>query len=212
MRKVFREILQTILLAIILFAGLQAMVQNFRIEGSSMAPTLQDGQYLLVNKLVHHRLDMGRLARYLPFIGAESGETVYLFHPPERGEVIVFNFPKEPSRNFVKRVIAIPGDAVELRDCGVYINDKLLEEPYIEAARERPAALSGDDTFGEGLNVLDPPRCNLDKRTMLTDEYFVLGDNRPSSNDSRSWGVLPVGNIVGRVWILYWPFSEMNLF
>ena len=190
MRRTLREILQTALLALLLFSGLQASVQNFRVEGSSMEPTLEEGQYLLVNRLVYYRLDKAHLAEYLPFIQAEPGEVTYLFHPPQRGEVIVFRYPKEPSRDFVKRIVAIPGDTVEIRGGKVYVNGTLLEEPYI----------------------VEPQHATMERRVIGPDQCFVLGDNRLHSNDSRNWGPVPLENIVGRVWMAYWPFSQMALF
>ena len=190
MRRTLREILQTALPALLLFAGLQASVDKYRVEGSSMQPTLEDGLQLVVNKLVYYRLDKARLAKFLPFVHAEPGEVTYLFHPPQRGDVIVFRYPKDPSRDFVKRVIAVPGDTVEIRHGEVYVNGTLLEEPY----------------------VLEPSSAAMERRVMDPDEYFVLGDNRLRSNDSRVWGPVPIENIVGKAWIIYWPFSDMSLF
>ncbi len=190
MRRTLREILQTALLALFLFSGLQATIQNYRVEGSSMVPTMRADQYLLVNKLVYYRLDKARLARYLPFVDAELEETAYVFHPPQRGELIVFRFPKDPSRDFVKRIIAIPGDTVEIQQGRVYVNDSLLDEPYVP----------------------EPPRSTMKRKVMGPDQYFVLGDNRLHSNDSRDWGPVPLENIVGRVLITYWPFSQWSVF
>ena len=188
MRAQIREILQTALLALLIFMALQASVQNFRVEGSSMQPTLHGGEYLLVNKFVYYRLDKARLARWIPFRDAEEGEVVYPFHPPRRREVVVFRFPQDPTRDFVKRVIAVPDDTVEVRAGRVYVNDELLDEPY----------------------VADRSRSVSPRRVLAEGEYFVLGDNRPSSNDSRDWGPVPLDNIVGRAWVTYWPFSDLG--
>ena len=191
MRAKVREVLQTILLALLIFMALQASVQNFRVEGSSMDPTLSDSQYLLVNKLFYYRLDKGKLAGWLPFFNAEEGDTLYPFHPPSRGEVVVFRFPRDESRDFVKRVIGVPGDTVEIRDGKVFVNDRALQESYVAGPS----------------NCSPPKTC----QTRLKDkEYFVLGDNRVASNDSRDWGPVHLDNIVGRVWISYWPFSELG--
>ncbi|MFC1935413.1 signal peptidase I [Chloroflexota bacterium] len=190
MRRTLREILQTALLALLLFSGLQASVQNFRVEGSSMETTLEDGQHLLVNRLVYYRLDKARLAEYLPFMQADPGEVIYLFHPPQRGEVIVFRYPKDPSRDFVKRIVATPGDTVEIRGGKGYVNGALLEEPYI----------------------VEPQHITMERKVMGPGQYFVMGDNRLHSNDSRNWGPVPLENIVGRVWMAYWPLSDMTLF
>ena len=115
----------------------------------------------------------------------------YLFDPPQRGEVVVFRFPVDPSRDFVKRVIAVPGDSVEIRNGNVFVNDKALEEPY----------------------TLDDPRgITMIEQVMGPDEYFVLGDNRLQSNDSKNWGPVPLENIIGKVWVSYWPLSEIEAF
>ena len=191
MRAKVREVLQTILLALLIFMALQASVQNFRVEGSSMDPTLRDSQYLLVNKLLYYQLDKARLARWLPFFNAEEGDTLHPFHPPNRGDVVVFRFPRDESRDFVKRVIGVPGDTVEIRDGRVFVNDRAIQEPY----------------------VVGPSSCSPQKtcQARLKDrEYFVLGDNRGASNDSRDWGPVHLDNIIGRVWVSYWPLSELG--
>ena len=191
MRKTLREVLQTVLLALVLFSGLQATLQNYRVEGSSMVPTLANGEYLMVNKLAYYHVDRLRLARYVPFVAAGEREESYLFNPPKLGEVIVFRYPKDPTRNFVKRVIAVPGDAVEIRSGSVFVNDRQVQEPYLA----------------------EPPiGTRMERRTMGHDEFFVMGDNRLQSNDSRSWGPVPLENIIGRVWVSYWPLSQMALF
>ncbi len=188
MRSQIRELLQTVLLALLIFVALQASIQNYRVQGSSMQPTLHEGQFLLVNRLVYSRFDKARLARFLPFVDAETEDVVYPFHPPQRGDVVVFRFPWDPSERFVKRIIAVPGDTVEIRRGKVYVNDELLEEPYI----------------------VDSSRASLERRRMTAEEYFVLGDNRPASNDSRRFGPVPLNNILGKAWITYWPFSQLG--
>ena len=191
MRKTLREILQTVLLTLILFAGLQGTIQNVRVEGFSMRPTLDADQYLLVNKLAYSQLNLANLSRYIPFADLGDEESSYLFEPPHRGDVVVFRFPVDPSRDFVKRVIAVPGDSVEIRNGNVFVNDKALEEPY----------------------TLDDPRgITMLEQVMGPDEYFVLGDNRLQSNDSKNWGPVPLENIIGKVWVSYWPLSEIEAF
>ncbi len=190
MRRALREILQTVLLGLLLFAGLQATIQNYRVEGSSMEPTLSSEEYLLVNKLFYYRIDKARLARFIPFLHAKQGEVTYLFHPPRRGDVIVFHYPKDPTRDFVKRVIGMPGETVEIRSGAVYVNGALLEEPYVE----------------------NLARTTMERIVLRNGQYFVLGDNRPHSNDSKDWGPVPLEDIVGSVWITYWPFSQLRLF
>ena len=190
MRGFLFESLETVLLALAVFLVLQASVQNFRVEGPSMDPTLGNGQYLLVNKLVYEPI---------PFQSAEAsdGETrgggqswIFPFHPPRQGDVIVFHEPTNPDRDFVKRVIGVPGDTVEMRSGEVYVNGTLLSEPYLV---ERDTA-------------------NLAPTKVPPGHYFVLGDNRGVSYDSRdkTLGPIPQENIVGKVWFSYWPLSELD--
>jgi signal peptidase I len=186
MSSIAREFLEAIVLALVVFLVIQTSVQNFKVEGSSMQPTLEGGQYLLVNKLVYLRLDEDRLARMLPLWSTNSGGQSFAVHPPRRGEVIVFHFPRDPSRDFVKRVIGVPGDTVEIRNGIVLVNGAVLDEPY----------LTSRDNSSMRLATIGPR------------EYFVLGDNRRGSNDSRNWGTVPEDNILGRVWIIYWPLSH----
>jgi signal peptidase I len=183
-----REFLEAVFLALVVFLVVQTTVQNFKVEGSSMYPTLQGGQYLLVNKLVYFRVDQERLARIVPFWKAQRPEERFAIHPPQRGDVVVFHFPRDPSRDFVKRVIGAPGDEVEIRRGVVYVNGEELEEPYLEA---------------HDLSDMVP-------LSLQPGEYFVLGDNRPSSNDSRSWGVVPQDLILGKAWFVYWPPSKWH--
>jgi signal peptidase I len=187
MRAKVRDIFQTVLLGILIFLALQGSIQNFRVEGSSMTPALRDSQYLLVNKALYYRLDKGRLGKLIPFYVPENNGVLYPFHPPERGEVVVFKFFKDQSRNFVKRVIAVPGDWVEIRDGKVLVNDKVILESY---------------AIGQSYP-------SIPKILLLDNQYFVLGDNRSESSDSRHWGPIHLDSIVGKAWISYWPFSEL---
>ncbi len=154
-----RELVETILLTLVIFFMIRFAVENFRIEGSSMVPNFHDGQFLLVNKIA------------------------YKIGHPQRGDVIIFKFPLNESKNYIKRVIGLPGETVQIRAGRVYINGVLMEEqfPFEHAEYE----------YGP--------------TTLQTDEYFVLGDNRPESSDSHFWGPVPARDIVGKAWISYWP-------
>ncbi len=189
MSAIVREFLEAILLALVVFLFIQTSVQNFRVEGSSMHPTLEGGQYLLVNKLVYLKIDQERLSRIIPFWSVDRPEEYFAVHPPQQGDVIVFHFPRDPSRDFVKRVIGVPGDVVTMEDGFVRVNGATLEEPYLTVR----------DT-----SDLVPVRLG-------EKEYFVLGDNRRGSNDSRNWGAVPEENILGKVWLVYWPLSNWDL-
>ena len=162
-----REVLEAVALTILLFLVFRFAVQNYRVDGHSMVPTLQDQQYILVNR------------------------AAYLFHPPERGDVIVFAYPLDPSQDYVKRVIGIPGDRVQVKQDGtVIVNGVKLREPYITPALN--PYLPTDMVLGPG-------------------QYFVLGDNRGDSSDSRIWGPVPRQNIIGKALLVYWPLSGFHL-
>jgi signal peptidase I len=117
----------------------------------------------------------------------------YLFRPPARGDIIVFQYPLNPQEDFVKRIIAIPGDIISVGDRTVIVNGVTLREPYV----------SKDNAY----NPFPP----FTKHIMGPDEYFVMGDNRGNSSDSREWGLVPRQNIIGRVIAIYWPSDEDNL-
>ncbi len=189
MTRAFREISEALILVLIVFLVIQGSVRNFKVDGSSMVPNLESGQFLLVNKLVYFKLDTSRLAKVIPFWDEDTPSDHFAIHPPRRGEVIVFRFPRDPSKDFVKRVIGLPGEEVEIVSGRTYIDGVPLEEPYLTSQdRSRMAPVLMD----EG-------------------EYFVMGDNRRSSNDSRTWGAVPEENILGKVWVIYWPFSQAQI-
>ena len=186
MRDVLREIFQTIILAVIIFILVQLSFQNFKVDGASMEPTVQAEERILVNKLVYLRFDRSVLRKFLPFIDASENSLVHPFHSPRRGEIVVFRFPLDPSRNFIKRVIGVSGDTIEIRFGEVFVNGVSIKEPYVR--RPDSSSLSP---------MLIPPG-----------HYFVLGDNRAASNDSRRWGFVPEENTLGKAWFSYWPISS----
>ncbi|MBI4298818.1 MAG: signal peptidase I [Chloroflexi bacterium] len=189
MKSLLREAIETIVLALLIFIALQFSVQNYRVEGSSMAPTLQQDQHVLVNKVVYFHIDPQIVSKSVPFFTVSRTEQLFPFHPPRRGDIVVFDFERcHPSRSCVKRIIAVPGDMVQIEDGRVYVNGSLLEEPFIKEG---------------GNSSMAPLR-------VPQDAYFVMGDNRRASNDSRYWGLLPMNSIVGKAWIAYWPFTQWH--
>jgi signal peptidase I len=161
-----RDVVEAVVLAVVLFWVLQIFVQNTVVEGSSMAPGFVNGQRLLVNKLAFR----------------SSG--------PERGDVVVFHPPGREDKDFIKRVIALPGEAVAIQGGRVLIGGEPLEEPWapVRATADSPPFVVPDGQF------------------------FVLGDNRPFSNDSRAWGeALRRERIVGKAWLSVWPPSTWGL-
>lgn len=177
------ELTQTLVLAVLIFLAVRAMAQNFRVEGASMEPGLHNGQYLLVNKAVYFKLNLDTLDKYLPFIDPGDNPERFIFHGPRRGDVIVFEYPEDRSRDFIKRVIGVPGDIVRVDEGQVFVNGVPLDEPYVN----------------------EEHRSNMEEKVVPAGEYFVLGDNRGNSSDSRSWGFVPEENIIGRAMFTYWP-------
>ncbi len=185
MRAIVRELIETVILALTIFVMLQFSVQNFRVEGSSMESTLQEDQYLLVNKLAYYRVNE-RILKVLPFLSSSDDGTIFPFHPPRRGDVVIFKFPQDESRDFVKRVVGLPGDVVEIKRGRVYVNGVARVEPYLTK---------------EYLGSMAPQK-------VPHGSYFVLGDNRRASNDSRDWGPVPADNLIGRALVTYWPLDR----
>jgi signal peptidase I len=163
----FREVLETILPAILIALLINVFVgQATRVEGQSMEPSLHTDQRLVVEKVS------------------------YRFHGPHRFDIVVLKLPGQGDELLIKRVIGLPGEAVELRDGHIYINGERLEEPFVVQ----------DTRPGRQRRVTVPPL-----------HVYVLGDNRSHSNDSRSFGPVPIENIVGRAWVSYWPLEEVGL-
>ncbi|MFC2032641.1 signal peptidase I [Chloroflexota bacterium] len=159
MRTIFRELLGTLILALIIFLILQATIQSVIVIGPSMQPGLESKQRLLLNK------------------------AVYYFHEPEKGDVIVFHPPLTPRSDYIKRIIASPGDTIEVKEGLVYVNGLELHEPYIKAT----------------------PHYTLPEQGIPEDNYFVLGDNRNNSQDSHNDWMVKREAIKGKVWLSIWP-------
>jgi signal peptidase I len=164
---VIREVGETILLTLIIFLLIQTVIRNFRVVGTSMVDNLHNGQYLIIDKL-----------SYNPFISETLG-----IGGPQRGDVIVFEPPNRPGEDYVKRIVGLPGETVEIRNGQVFIDGQPLDEPFIPG----------------------PMSYTMRPQVVPEDTVFVLGDNRNNSNDSHNWGTLPTENIVGRAWLSYWP-------
>ncbi len=179
-----RELVETVLLALLIFLAVRASFQNFRVEGLSMSPSLENGEYLIVNKLAYAEIDLS-MFDWLPFYDAGANPVHHLWGTPERGDVIVFRSPTNLNRDFIKRIIGVPGDKVEVQPQNreVLVNGKALEETY---------------TQGETTCV---QTCTW---TVPADSYFVLGDNRSNSSDSRQGWYVPEENIIGKALLTYW--------
>jgi signal peptidase I len=159
-----REIIETVLLTALIYAAVNFATGRFRVEGDSMQPTLHPDQYVLIDKVS------------------------YRLNPPQRGDVVVFRYPLDPTRDFIKRVIGLPGETVAVANGVVTVNGQPLDEPYIAA----------------------PPNY-VNNWSLGPDQYFVLGDNRNSSSDSHSWGPLERGHLIGKAVFVYWPPTNWGL-
>jgi signal peptidase I len=158
------DVLETVVLSALLFAGINFVSSRIRVDGFSMEPTLRNGEFVIVNKLA------------------------YQFSGPQRGDVIVFHFPRDPAQEYIKRVIGLSGDRVKVMGGKVYVNDQLINEPYIAAAPNYQSQW----TVPEG-------------------QLFVLGDNRNNSSDSHNWGPVPMDYVVGRALVVYWPPQQWGI-
>ena len=152
------DMIETLLLALVLFLGINLVTARIRVDGSSMEPTLHHGDYVIVNRLA------------------------YKWAKPHRGDVIVFRFPRNPRQEYVKRILGLEGDEINITNGQVFVNGQLLEESYIAEA----------------------PRYSSSWR-VPQDSLFVLGDNRNHSSDSHDWEYVPMENVIGKALVVYWP-------
>jgi signal peptidase I len=183
-----REYFESIVIAVILALFVRTwVVQAFKIPTGSMEENLLIGDHLVVNKFV-----------YAPAATAAE-RTLLPIGQYQRGDVLVFKFPEEPERDFIKRVIGLPGETLELRQSRVYINGEPIAEPYLDAMRQG------------GHMPLDL-RGNFGPQLVPDGHLFMMGDNRGDSQDSRYWGPLPVGHVKGRAFVLYWSYESESAF
>ena len=158
------DIVETLILSIVLFAAINGVSARIRVDGASMEPTLQSGEFVIVNKLA------------------------YWFGDPTIGDVIVFHFPRDPDQEYIKRIIGLPGDQVEIKDGSVFVNGQTLSEDYIAASPVYEV-------------VTEVP----------ADSLFVLGDHRTNSSDSHNWGPVPLDYVIGKATFIYWPPTEWGV-
>ena len=161
-----RDLILSVLLAIVFILF---VYQPVKVEGTSMMPSLVDQERIFINKFVYR----------------------FGFSEVNRGDTVVFWPPVDPSKSYIKRVIGVPGDSVELRDGAVVVNGRALPEPYVPEEYRDHVSMS--------------------RRVVPADEYFVLGDHRSSSNDSRTWGTVPRRSIYGKAVFVYWPLERLGI-
>lgn len=165
------EIIETVVVALALFVVIYLfLAQPHQVRGASMAPNFHNGEYILTDKIT------------------------YKFRKPERGDVIIFRAPKNQELDYIKRIIALPGETVKVEKGSIFVNGKMIEEKYLPSGPISPGTF-----LQEGQGV-----------TLEQDEYFVLGDNRNHSSDSREWGPITIKDIIGKAFLRYWPVDQIR--
>lgn len=189
-KSAFRELVETALLAVLIFVSVRAVVLNFRVDGSSMLPTMHSGELMLVQRNAYSEFDLGDLVDWIPGVPDQHWFRITDWGSPSRGDVIVFTPPPPgKAKPYVKRVIGLPGDHVVINgENEVIVNGVVLDEPYTGAYK----------TSCRGY-------CDV---TVPDGHVYVLGDHRTDSEDSRYFGVVPEDRIIGKAWIIYWPFGN----
>jgi signal peptidase I len=173
------ETAEVLALALLMFMFVRTLGQNFVVDGGSMEPTFQNGEMLIVNKISYRHF-------YISWLPWSDNTDWRPFGEPDVGDVVVFRFPQNPSRDFIKRIIATAGQRVEIRGGKLYVDGLLRDEPF----------LSQPTLYEYGPAVVPPG------------QYFVLGDNRNNSYDSHSWGMLDQSFLIGRAEVRYWPLNR----
>ena len=182
-----RENVEAILVAILIALFIRTfVVQAFKIPSGSMKQTLQIGDHILVNKFI--------FGVKIPY----WNKTIIPLKSPQRGDIIVFKYPVDPQKDFIKRVIGVGGDVVESRDKQLYVNHKLVNHDF--GVHTDPRILSGENK----------PRDNFGPLTVPENSLFVMGDNRDESYDSRFWGFVDIKAVNGKAFIIYWSWDKLN--
>jgi signal peptidase I len=195
-KSIVREYFESLVIAVVLALFIRTfVVQAFKIPTGSMEQNLLIGDHLLVNKFMFGPAPSSIERAVLPMKDIQ------------RLDVVVFKYPEEPERDFIKRVIGLPGETVELRNKRVYVNGERLEEPYVYYL-EDPPPLPQEVELPNGPQGLSAdPRERYGPVTVPPGHYFVMGDNRDNSQDSRYWGFLPRENVKGKALVIYWSYS-----
>jgi signal peptidase I len=158
------DVLETLVLSVVLFISINTISARIRVDGESMVPTLVSGEYVIVSRLN------------------------YRFNSPQRGDIIVFHFPRDPKEEYIKRIIGLPGDEVQVSAGQVYIDGQLLKESYLDVKMDYTGTWR-----------------------VPASQLFVLGDNRNNSSDSHDWGTVPMDYVVGKAILVYWPPLDWGL-
>lgn len=193
-KTVVREYAEALIIALILALMIRTfIVQAFKIPTGSMEPTLLVGDHLLVSKFSYSI----HIPNEIPFTSVQLFPDIHFFSSvPERGNIVVFKYPEDESKDFIKRVVGLPGETIQVIQQRVYINDKLLKEPYAHHSQP-PSRNSGN-------------RDNMAPLRIPEGHVFVMGDNRENSHDSRMWGVLDLSKLRGKAQWIYWSWDSKD--
>jgi signal peptidase I len=185
LKAIIREWVESIIIAFILAMVVRTFViQAFKIPTGSMRTTLLEGDIILVNKFIY--------GAKIPFTDLRLPKV----REPKRGDVIVFIYPENPKKDFIKRLVAVGGETVEIKNGTIYVNDK----PVLEPVFGELYYYNRGDFAKEGKKIKVP-----------ADSFFVLGDNSASSQDSRYWGFVPKKNLLGKALLIYWPLNRIRI-
>lgn len=185
-KRLIKEYAEAIITALVLALIIRAyIIQAFKIPSGSMIPTLLIGDHILVNKFIY--------GTKIPF----SDRSILAFREPEKGDIIVFKYPEDPKKDFIKRVVATGGDTLEERNKIMYVNGKEVKEPYAYHI----------DSY---IRPRGDPRDNFGPVIVPENKVFVMGDNRDQSFDSRYWGFVDIKEIKGKALIIYWSWDPGN--
>ncbi|MDD5115734.1 MAG: signal peptidase I [Candidatus Omnitrophica bacterium] len=184
-KSIFRDWGESIVIAFLLSMFIRAFfVQAYKIPSGSMRMTLQEGDLIFVNKLIY--------GVKLPLVDFR----IPAIREPKRGDVVVFVYPEDKKKDFIKRMVGLPGETIEIRDGSIYINGRPAEEPSLR----RIYYYNRGEIGAEGQKIVVPE-----------DSYFVLGDNSISSKDSRYWGFVPKEDLLGKAMVVYWPLNRIKI-
>lgn len=184
-KSAIRDWVESIVVAFVLAMIIRTfVVQAFKIPTGSMRMTLVEGDIILVNKFIY--------GAKIPILNFRLPKVTQ----PNRGDVIVFVYPQDPKKDFIKRLIALPGESVEIKNGTIYINEK----PLLDSVFSQRYYYNRGDFGQEGQKIIVP-----------NGSYYVLGDNSASSQDSRYWGFVPAGNILGKALVIYWPPQRIRI-
>ncbi|HYV50714.1 MAG TPA: signal peptidase I [Dongiaceae bacterium] len=197
-KSTLREYAEAILVAVALTLVIRTFViQAFRIPTGSMEDTLLVGDFLFVNKFLY--------GAPIPFTDARTPA----IRQPRHGDILVFKYPKDPSRDFIKRVVGLPGDTIEIKDKTVYVNGVAQREPYVKfsSSRIQPKEYQNPVIYPPGAGNRD----NYGPYVVPQGDYFMMGDNRDNSDDSRFWGPLDGHLIKGKALFIYWSWNKEKM-